>query len=145
MGSSPQQQGRVAAIDYGRVRIGLAVSDELRAYAHPRPALDGRNLKATLEKLRDLADEENVERFVVGLPLSMSGEVGKAAERVMKFCQKLADATGREVELLDERLTSVQAERMLADGGAKSRRDMRGQVDSAAAAILLEQWLAGAR
>lgn len=141
MGSSPQHsRGRVAAIDLGKARVGLAVSDDLRLLAHPRPALEGRSLKRLVAQLARLAEEESIERFLVGLPLSMSGEAGVAAQRAMRFCQKLADRTGREVELVDERLTTVQASRALEEAGvAKGAR--QAHIDGAAAAIMLQRWL----
>ena len=108
---------RVAAIDLGKARVGLAVSDDLGMMAHPRPPLDGRKRRALLDALTSLAEEEGIVRFLVGLPLSMSGREGVAAQRAMRFCQQLADATGVAVELVDERLTTVQ--------GA---RDMAGQI-----------------
>ncbi len=140
MGSSPQQNGRVAAIDLGKTRVGLAVSDELRLLAHPRPALSGKNDKLLLAALAALAAEEGVTRFLVGYPLSMDGRVGVAAQRAARFCQRLADRTGVDVELVDERLTSVQAERHLAAAGY-DRAARKARVDGSAAAILLQQWL----
>ena len=139
MGSS-LPQGRVAAIDFGRVRVGLALSDELGLLAHARPALDGRSRKALLAALKTFAQDEKITRFLVGLPLDMSGQRGVAADRVMRFCQQLANETGVEVELVDERLTSVQAERELAAGGA-GRDETKDKVDGVAAAIILQQWL----
>ncbi len=132
--------GRVAAIDFGKARVGVAVSDELGAMAHPRPALDGKNRRALLNALVSLAEEEGIERFVVGYPLSMSGESGVAARRVARFCQQLAQATRVAVELVDERLTSVQAERELVASGTK-KRDRQGKIDGVAAAIILQTWL----
>jgi putative holliday junction resolvase len=132
---------RVAALDYGKARIGVAVADELGMYAHPRPPLDGRNLKAALEGLRKLVRDEGIERFVVGLPVSLSGHEGPAAGQARGFAQKVADATGCEVELWDERLTSVEAHKALRASGVAGR-DQRGKVDGVAAAIVLESWLA---
>jgi putative holliday junction resolvase len=131
---------RVAALDLGKARVGVAVSDELGLLAHPRPTLDGRKRRALLDELRRLADSEGVERFVVGWPVGMSGEPGVAAARAARFAQQLADATGREVELCDERLTTVQAQRQLEDGGM-SRRRTRAQIDAQAAVLILQQWL----
>jgi len=132
--------GRVAALDYGKARVGVAVSDELGMLAHPRPPLDGSDRKKLLAACAKLAKSEGVTRFLVGLPLSMSGEAGVVAKRAIRFCQQLADATGVEVELIDERLTSVQAERHLTDAGA-SKAEIKQRVDGAAAAIILQQWL----
>jgi putative Holliday junction resolvase len=130
----------VAAIDLGRTRVGIAVSDELGKLAHPRKPLSGKSRAALLASLRELAEHEGVGRFVVGLPLTLGGEPGTAARRAMRFCQQLADTTGVEVELVDERLTSVQAQRELFEGGASGAR-ARQRIDGVAAAILLQQWL----
>ncbi len=129
---------RVAAIDLGKARVGIAVCDELGLLAHPRPALDGSSLKQLLAALAELAKTEEIARFLVGLPLDMRGGEGVAAQRAVRFCQKLADASGCEVELVDERLSTVEATRRLREG---ERRDVKDRVDSAAAAILLQQWL----
>ncbi|MBM4374678.1 MAG: Holliday junction resolvase RuvX [Deltaproteobacteria bacterium] len=133
-------RGRVAAIDLGKARVGLALSDELGLLAHPRPALDGSSLKGLLVALGHLARSEGVERFLVGLPLDLRGGEGVAAQRAMRFCQKLADETGCAVELVDERLTTVEATRRLKEQG-KRRDEVRAGVDSASAAIVLQQWL----
>jgi putative holliday junction resolvase len=131
---------RVAAIDLGKVRVGLAISDELGLMAHPRPPLSGSNPRALLAELARLAVKEGIERFLVGLPLSLAGKEGKGAERARKFAQRLADATGREVELVDERLTTVEASRRLREGGISGRRGI-SRIDGAAAAVLLQAWL----
>src|SRR5689334_18117445 len=121
---------RVAAIDLGKVRVGLAVSDELGVLAHPRTALAGGNPKKLLGDLARLAREEGIGRFLVGLPLNRTGGEGREAARARKFAQALADATGLEVELVDERLSTVEATRRLAEGGI-SARERRPLVDSA--------------
>lgn len=135
--SAPQ---RVAAIDLGKARVGVAVSDELGLYAHPRPFLDGKSRKALLGALSALAREEEITRFLVGLPLEMSGVEGSAARRAMEFAEELASATGLEVELIDERLTTVEASRNLRASGISARRGKR-LVDGAAAAVLLQSFL----
>lgn len=133
-------KGRVCAVDLGKVRVGVAVSDELGALAHPRPALDGTNRKALLKALEALADAEGVERFVVGMPIEMAGGIGAAGERAHRFAIALADATGREVELLDERLTTVEASRRMSEAG-KRKKAQQASIDSASAAVLLQAWL----
>jgi putative Holliday junction resolvase len=133
---------RAAAIDLGKARVGVAVTDELGLYAHPRPLLDGRSRKALLSALSALARDEGITRFIVGLPLEMNGDEGPAARRAAEFAQALADATGVEVELLDERLTTVEAGRRLREGGVSGRRG-KERVDGAAAALLLQAWLDG--
>ena len=131
---------RVAAVDLGRVRVGLAVSDELGAMAHPRPPLSGSSHKGLLEELGRVAREEKIERFLVGLPLDRSGGEGREAARARRFAQALADATGRQVELVDERLSTVEATRRLREGGVSAKKG-RLLVDGAAAAVILQAWL----
>lgn len=119
----------------------MAVADELGMYAHPRPPLDGRNLKSALEALKKMVRDEGIERFVVGLPVTMSGVEGSAADKARTFAQKVANATGCEVELWDERLSTVEAHRAL-QGIGFDGRDRKGKVDGVAAALVLESWLA---
>src|SRR4051794_4936995 len=94
---------RVAAIDLGKARVGVAVADELGMLAHARPFLDGKSRKALLRALVALTQEDKIERFLVGLPLEMNGTEGPAAARALQFAQELADATGVEIEMIDER------------------------------------------
>ena len=120
------------------------MSDELGVLAHPRPVLDGRNRKALLSALVELCREEDLERFVVGLPLEMTGERGPAADRVIAFAEQLANATGKEVELVDERLSTVQASRAL-DSSEVKRSRRKQQIDAASAVVILQTWLDGRR
>ena len=138
--SASPEPGRIAALDMGKARVGLAISDELGRLAHAREPLDGRNGRALLAALRELARAERITRFVVGLPLHLSGTAGVAAARAARFAQKLADATGVEVELVDERWSTVQAERELRAAGLRGER-IAEHVDSVAAALILQQWL----
>ncbi len=131
---------RAAAIDLGSVRVGLAVADDLGMLAHPRDALDGRDRPRLIALLRRLADDEGIEVFLVGLPRSMDGSEGKAARRARDFAEALGQKSGRAVELVDERLSTVEAAARLREGGHDSRR-ARHRVDSAAAAVLLQAWL----
>ncbi len=137
---SERRPPRVAAIDLGKVRVGIAVSDELGVLAHPRPHLDGTKRKALLASLAALARDEGITRFLVGLPLDMIGREGPPARRARDFAAAVAEAAGVEVELVDERLTTVEASRALRDGGVRGR-ERRERVDSAAAAVLLQSWL----
>jgi putative Holliday junction resolvase len=133
-------RGRVAAIDLGKARVGVAVADELGMLAHTRPFLDGKSRKPLLAALVELAREDEIKRFLVGLPLEMSGTEGPAAQRALAFAQELADATGVEIEMVDERLSTVEASRRLRDQGIK-RRDQKSLVDGASAAVMLQSWL----
>lgn len=135
---------RVAALDFGKVRIGLAVSDELGLMAHPRPHLDGRQPGRCLAELCALAQDEQITRFLVGLPRQLDGREGLSARRARQFAAKLAERSGRSVELVDEWLTTVEASARLRDQGLDSRAQ-KSRVDSAAAAVLLQSWLDGQR
>jgi putative Holliday junction resolvase len=132
--------GRFLGVDLGTKRIGLAISDEEGALAFPAATLERRGLRQDLEALRALATERGVAGIVVGLPLHMNGRRGPEAEAAERFAEQLAAATGVAVELLDERWTSVEAERALRDTGRRRAR-RREVVDSVAAAILLRTWL----
>lgn len=138
---------RTCALDWGEARVGVAVDDELGALAHPRGALAAKPERALFAELVRLAREADVGRFVVGLPLDMRGGEGDAAKKARAFAQRLADATGLDVELWDERLTTTSARRALAEAGLRERtkkrtgRSIRAHVDEAAAVTLLQSWL----
>jgi putative Holliday junction resolvase len=131
---------RAAAIDLGKVRVGLAVADELGLFAHPRRYLDGGDPGRVVEALARLAADEGIELFLVGLPRSLSGEEGPSARRARQFAERLERRTGLRVELVDERLTTKEAMSRLRDQNLDGR-EARQRVDSAAAAILLQSWL----
>ena len=131
---------RVAALDLGKVRVGLAVSDELGLMAHPRPPLDGQNRQRLLAQLVTLAREEPIGRFLVGLPLNRGGAEGREAGRARQFAQLLANATGKDVELVDERLSTVEAHRRLRESEVSAKKG-RALVDGMAAALILQAWL----
>ena len=131
---------RAAAIDLGKVRVGLAVADELGVMAHPRPYLDGRNPKRLLDALSAVAAEDGIGLFLVGLPRALGGSEGAPARRARKFAAELAARTGRRVELVDEWLSTKEARGRLRDQGLRER-ELRARVDSAAAAVILQSWL----
>jgi putative Holliday junction resolvase len=134
------KRGRTCALDLGHARVGVAIDDELGSMAHPRGVLDARDRKALLAALVALAEEEKIARFIVGLPLDMKGGEGEAARQARATAQEIADATGREVVLWDERLTTVQAQRALAASEVRGRR-ARARIDEAAACMILQAWL----
>jgi putative Holliday junction resolvase len=131
---------RAAAVDLGKVRVGLAVADELGLMAHPRPHLDGRNRRALLDSLAGFAETEGISLFLVGLPRTLGGREGPPARRARRFATELGARTGLRVELVDERLTTKEARARLQDQGMNERQ-LRSRVDSAAAAVLLQAWL----
>jgi len=131
----------VLAVDFGTVRLGLAVSDAEGEFAFPIDALESRGRKRDLEALAGLIEERGVRQLVVGLPIHMDGRPSDTSEAARRFAAELGRKTGLGVELLDERWTSLEAERALREG-RPGRRRRKGAVDSAAAAILLRTFLA---
>jgi putative Holliday junction resolvase len=132
--------GKVCALDLGAARVGVAVSDDLGMMAHPRGFLAAKPRPALLSALAELVKEEDIRRIVVGFPLDMRGTEGEAARRARHIAQDIADATGCEIELLDERLTTVEAQRQITDSGLK-REKARARIDEAAAVTILQAWL----
>ena len=140
MADAPPPPGRTCALDPGRVRVGVAIDDDLGLLAHPRGTLDARDRRGLALALRRLVEYEHVTRFVVGLPLDMRGGEGGSARDARALAQFVADATGRPVELWDERLSTVQALRALATSRVRGKK-ARAVVDEAAACAILQSWL----
>jgi len=133
------------ALDLGSRRIGVAVSDARGTMAFPRPMIERSGDRVREHRaIATLVDEEHADVVVVGLPLSLDGRHGAAAraavDEATALSAVLADR-GVRVETFDERLTTVSAHAALAEAGASSRQRRRS-VDSAAATVLLEAWLA---
>lgn len=130
--------GRVLGLDPGSTRVGVSVSDSQRTMAFPRPALvAGGGLVAQIATL--VADEEAT-LVVVGLPRSLDGSDGPSARSARQLAAELTEVLGVDVELFDERLTTVQAANALRAAG-QSGRQARTSIDSAAATVLLEAWM----
>ena len=136
---------RVLGIDLGSRRIGVAVSDITGTLASPHTVMvRSGDVAADHARLAEMVRELGAERVVVGLPLSLDGGAGKAAQAATEEATALAEVVGVEVETFDERLTTVSAERALRSGGTRAR-SMRAVVDKAAAAVMLQAWLDGRR
>lgn len=140
MSTSPPSPGRVAAIDYGTVRIGIAISDAGRRIASPLESYTRSSPQADAARFRRLVAEEAVVLFVVGLPVHLNGcESGKSVE-ARAFGQWLGETTGVPVAYFDERFTTVQANEYLAERKFTSKR-RKARVDALAAQILLTAYL----
>lgn len=126
-------------LDPGQRRIGVALSDEDGRFAQPLSTLSA-NAKTLMDELRELVATWGVSRIVVGLPLTLRGEEGMMAERARRFAGRVAQATGLSVELFDERLSSVSAERVLKEAGLSEKR-RRPVVDRVAASFMLQTYL----
>jgi putative Holliday junction resolvase len=137
---SQTNPGRLAAIDYGTVRIGIAVTDPEQRLASPYENYTRRGDAADEQYFRRLTDDEQIARFIVGLPVHMSGtESGKSLE-ARRFGQWLASVTGRPVEFFDERYTSSEAEQLLL-GQQLTKKQRKAKLDKLAAQILLTAYL----
>jgi len=131
---------RILALDHGTVRIGVAVSDELKIFASPLEYIPAQPSEGVLQRLQGLIEEKEVERIVIGMPRNMDGSYGPAAEAVREFVAQVRGIATVPVVTWDERLSSVQAQRLLRQAGHKARQQ-KGKVDSSAAAILLQSYL----
>jgi putative Holliday junction resolvase len=132
--------GRLAGIDYGTVRIGVAVSDARQTLASPFENYTRRGEKADAEFFRRFVMEESISAFVVGLPVHLSGDESAKSIEARTFGAWLAKTTGLPVEYFDERFTSVEAERYL--GAAKmTKKQRKERLDKIAAQILLSAYL----
>jgi len=132
---------RILAIDYGRTRFGLAMSDEDEILASPLPVHTCRRTRhADLAYIRSLARRQGIGAIVVGHPLNMNGSAGEMAQEAEAFARELAESTGLSVVLVDERGTTQEANRVLREGrvAGKRRRDLR---DGLAAVQILQSHL----
>ncbi len=132
--------GRIMGIDVGSVRVGVALSDELGITARPHATIPRRGDRATAEALSSIAAENAVGRIVVGLPLRLDGGDQDVTRDARRLAKALAAASGLAVVTWDERLTTVQAERSLIEGGVRRAR-RREVVDQVAAALMLQSFL----
>ena len=144
----------ILAVDYGRARIGLALADSEARMAQPLSTMERVNRNEDMRRLRELVREHGVKQIVVGLPLRLDGTRGEMAEEVERFAERLRKQIGVPVELVDERLTSWEAERLLEEvqgrfihdekptGGRKPKKaSTKMTVDAVAASVILKEYL----
>jgi putative holliday junction resolvase len=133
-------KGRILALDLGKKRIGLALSDPLGITAQGLPTLQRTNIREDLDALANLIREREVTLLLMGNPLHMTGKEGRQVLYTRDFAERLAKKTGLEVEYWDERLTTVEANRVLRESGISIEKRARA-VDRLSAVILLESYL----
>ncbi|MGA8767807.1 MAG: Holliday junction resolvase RuvX [Candidatus Acidiferrales bacterium] len=138
--AAAEKPRRILAVDYGRKRIGLALSDELGLTAQPLGTLVRVNRQKDLHRLREACRTHGVTHIIVGHPLHMTGEAGEMADEAARFAARLEKEIGIGVELVDERLTSWEAAQTVAETRPSARRK-REPLDDVAAAILLRDYL----
>ena len=134
---------RIMGLDYGTKTVGVAVSDGLSLTAQGVETIERKEenkLRRTLARIEELVKEYGVEKIVLGFPKHMNNDIGERAEKTMEFRDTLLRRTGLEVELWDERLTTVAAERVLME--SKVRRENRKKyIDKIAAVFILQGYL----
>jgi putative pre-16S rRNA nuclease len=128
----------ILALDFGRARIGAAISDELQLLAHPLETIAANTESPS--RIAQVVRERKIDHVVVGMPRQMSGHVGAAASEVLEFVEKLRAVLPCPVVTWDERLTTAAAHRALRDAGKKTRHT-RGYVDQVAAQMILQSYL----
>lgn len=133
-------RARLAGLDVGDKRIGVAVSDALGMTAQGLGVVQRQGKKADAAAIMALLADYEVSTFVAGLPLEMSGAVGDQADRVQHFCRGLEEITGIAVVYQDERLTTRQSERMLVEAGVRRGRRKK-VIDQVAAVLILQAYL----
>jgi putative holliday junction resolvase len=147
---SATANGKILAVDYGRARIGLAIAESLNGIPQPFGTLHRVNRNEDMRRLRELARDNSVGLVLVGLPLRLDGEQGDMADETQRFARRLRKQIGIAVKMVDERLTSWEAERILEEqygrkskqsGAASKKKDSdKITVDSVAATIILREY-----
>lgn len=153
--ANPRTTGVILAIDYGKKRLGLALSDEFGVTSRPYATWTRINRRRDLARLRELVRQEGVRRIVVGLPLRLDGMPSEMSEETRSFAARVEKTLGLPVEMMDERLSSWEAHETLAaaSSDSRTRRDPSGRsearkktpLDDIAAAIILRDYLDKAR
>jgi putative pre-16S rRNA nuclease len=128
----------ILALDFGRARIGVAISDELQLLAHPLETIPAN--QQPVSRVAELVREKNIDHLVIGIPKRMNGQIGSAAAEVLEFVEKLRAILPCPIITWDERLTTAAANRALRDAGKKTRQT-RGYVDQVAAQMILQSYL----
>lgn len=134
---------RIIGLDYGTKTVGVAVSDALMITAQPLETIERKSankLRQTLARIESIIEEYQAERIVLGYPKNMNNTIGERAEAAEQFKEDLERRTGLEVILWDERLSTVEAERILMDTGVR-RENRKQYVDKMAAAVILQNYL----
>jgi putative pre-16S rRNA nuclease len=128
----------ILGLDFGRARIGVAISDELQLLAHPLETISAKQKPES--RISKIVHDRNVDHVVAGVPRQMDGQIGIAANEVLQFVKKLRALLPCPIVTWDERLTTAAAQRALRDAG-KTTRETRGYVDQVAAQMILQSYL----
>lgn len=131
---------RILAFDFGEKKIGVAVSDALNITAQSVGVIERRGIKNDIKKIQDLVREYEAVKLIVGLPLNMDGTKGKSAKLAIDFVEAVKKEIQVDVEMIDERLTSAQGERILLEADM-SREKRKKNIDKIAAQLILQSYL----
>lgn len=137
---TPPAKGRLAGIDFGTVRIGIAISDVDRIIASPYEIRVRSSAKADADYFRRFVENERIVHFVVGLPLHLNGRLSEKAQEAMAFGAWLTETTGLEVDYMDERFTSVNANEVLREVKLTAKQRKK-RIDKIAAQMLLMAYI----
>jgi putative holliday junction resolvase len=155
-GKTTRESHRILALDYGRTKIGLATADSEARIAEPFDTLERVNRNEDMRRLRELVRDEKIKQIVVGLPLRLDGSRGDMADEVTGFAERVRKQVGVPVQMIDERLTSWEAERILEEELGRRIKPLAGQagrkkvirpgdgkcsVDAVAAMVILREYL----
>lgn len=135
---------RALAIDFGTKRVGIAVSDSLGIAASPVEVIEGKTADQVADRVAFLAKDRGVAVLVVGMPMNMDGTDHKSTADIRRRAELCARRTGLPVEYVDERLTTMEAERHLREAG-QTRRWRKERIDRVSAALILQSWLTSRR
>ena len=135
---SQRAMNPILALDFGRARIGTAISDDLQLLAHPLETIPANEQAPS--RVAEIVRERKVDHVIAGIPRQMNGQIGAAATEVLQFVEKLRAILPCPVVTWDERLTTVAAHRALRDAGKKTR-DTRSYIDQVAAQMILQGYL----
>ena len=131
---------RILSIDYGDKRIGLALSDILKIIAKPFDTIENKSNKFVIDTILEISIEKNVEKIIVGFPLTMKGKYSIQTQKVLDFINLIEENTSIPIIKYDERLSSIEAKKSLIKQGIKTGHN-KGEVDKTAAAIFLQSYL----
>ena len=131
---------RALALDLGEKRIGVAVSDPLNIIAQAVGTIQRKDIKSDLKKIADFVKEYRADKLVIGLPLNMNGTKGKSAKLAIDFVETVKKEIQIDVEMIDERLTSAQGERIFLEADM-SREKRKKNIDKIAAQLILQSYL----
>lgn len=135
-----EQYRRVLGIDYGKKRLGIAISDPMGIIAQPLPTIEYKSLPEAFEQIKSILNEYDIKEIVIGIPYNLKGEIGAASRQTNEFVKRLKNEIALQVTLWDERYTSIQAERTIRELGKSPSRN-KGKIDAISAVLILQNYL----